>query len=369
MSDSSRPTTPDNKFTQLVLLNNLLLSSKSRAPEPHAPPLHELHELLQILENRAKGNIAVERPGLRDLDGESDKERNARALNRDLIRIREIRLAEDQEWRYAYLLVDHVDAGTRSFPVLNVTTFQGRDLSANEDERGSSTAHVAIRYPNGNSYDNGTYRCTIEHVPKVSRTLIEYVISRQLKRHAQDNKWTFTASVTRKGARSPKEKSYKYYPSLQLAANVGQKVGGALQGRTLSHMIFVKKQEKQDIGKKSTIKSTELTLNVEVQVRVNAKQGPSDETQKRSWLETVKEFYQSRGFDTKIYYRSAAGSVLGGEIHPDLASATDVVLCPRAEISLSASPKKWRESMNKEIVQQMKELLDKDELWERAKLD
>jgi hypothetical protein len=82
----------------------------------------------------------------------------------------------------------------------------------------------------------------------------------------------------------------------------------------------------------------------------------------------VKEdFYETQGFETRLYFRHAAGRVIQRESDQAVAGAADLLLCHRETITLAAAPKRWQASINAEIASQLRTLLDRDDLWEHVK--
>ena len=73
--------------------------------------MHGFKELLQILQARVKGGLAVELVGSRLQTGRDGPQ--------ERIRIREIKVLEEGEWGFAMILLEHVDEHATSFPVVN----------------------------------------------------------------------------------------------------------------------------------------------------------------------------------------------------------------------------------------------------------
>jgi len=347
---------------RVILLNRVVSRSSTRASQEHHPPTHSALELLLILEQRRKAGIAIEYLGSID-----DKDESARALKgegHDLLRLSKTLFEEGPEARYVTLLIEHIDHRVRSFPVVHMKTFDGRDISGEEEERGASSAHVVLRLPKEGAYDDGNYRCAIENVPSgVTRKLIETFLIRQLRRACDG--WTFSANVQKRGKKA-RTTEYRYYPRLEFFADVGRKLGEfVVEGRTLTHMVFTKRSEKASIGQPTAVAHEDIIADIEY--RISAKQAPSDPAEKRSWIEKVKRDFEMRGFESRLYYRHASGAAMGGGIHQDIDGAADLLICPKEVISLGEQPKRWRNSICTEMVSEMKALLDRDALWERAK--
>ena len=347
-----------HQHQQLVLLNRLVSSSKSKARD-YAPPTHSVDELLQLLETRRRNNWAVEFVGAQDDEDERRRLENGHGHN--FIRLRRLRVDEADAHNYAILLFEYVDESARSFPVVHTRTFEGRDLSGDEDERGATAAHLVIRMPLAGDYDDGSYRCTMEAVRNVNRTQVERFFSRQLAR-AQD--WEFTVVIQR--PRKPLHKSYKYRPRLQFYADVGRRLRHTVTGgQILSSMVFTRRDEHQSIGTPTSVEQEEIVADVDI--KVSARQGPTDPAQRNSWARRIISWYERQGYRSRLYYRSIeTGATISGEVHDAVASATDLLLCPKEAINLMEAPRVWHTNIHRETIEQMKILLDRDELWERT---
>jgi hypothetical protein len=60
----------------------------------------------------------------------------------------------------------------------------------------------------------------------------------------------------------------------------------------------------------------------DVEVRVNANQGPEDPAERQSWGSSVRKHFEDRGYETRIYFRHALGGpTLAGDLHPAIAPA------------------------------------------------
>jgi hypothetical protein len=111
----------------------------------------------------------------------------------------------------------------------------------------------------------------------------------------------------------------------------------------------------------------EESVLADVEIRVNASQGPSDIAEKRSWAATVRKHYEDLGYKSRLYFRHAVGGpMFAGDVHPAVAGASDLLICPKESICLSEPPKQWRPESDAETVEKMKAILDNDSLWERA---
>lgn len=359
----------EKEHDRIVLLNTMLSYSTSRAPGD-APPIGAA-ESIKLLDARRKKGWAIEFPGLDDKkwhrgkDEERDEEEQEKARMKageglDAVRIRAVRFEEAEDYTYATVLVEALDSTARSFAVVNIENFEGREIAADPKERGSAAAHIVVRIPNENAHDLGKYRCAIETVHPITRTEIEHLFNRQLRRYAEANEITFPMTVHK--GKKPESKNYRFTPRLELSADVGRKLSFS-SDKTLSHMVFTKRAEKQSIGKGTIVTHQEIIAEVEHKVR--ASQGPAEPGAQKTWSEQWADWYRGQGFEVRFYFRHANGRVEGGSLHKAIAGATDLLMCPRAQIVLKKAPKKWVSSINTEIATALKELLDTDGLWVR----
>lgn len=348
---------------RIVLLNHLVSRSTTRAPAEHHPPLHSATELFEIIGKRVKDNFCIE-----FFDAENDEDDDALRIQgnfgRNFIRIAKMGETASDDWNYVTLLLDYIDNSVTSFPVVDVVKYEGRDLSGGENERGSFSAHMVVRLPKEGERDEGTYRCAIEAVSNVTRRNIESLLSRQLRRYAKLADWTFSVEIP--GAdKKGRLKSYKYHPRLELFADVGRSLFGAGEQKQLSHLMFTNRSEKQSIAQATAVTHEDVYASVEY--RISAKQGPSDPDAQRNWVQSLKEYFKTRGYETRIYFRHLQGEHVSGAVHPSLEGATDLLMCPRATILTKSEPRKWVGEIQPEIRDTMRDLLNRDELWQRAK--
>ena len=147
-------------------------------------------------------------------------------------------------------------------------------------ERGATSAHVVARLPSAGAYDDGSYRCVVEYAPPITRAMIERFLSRQLRRVAHAEDWSFSILVPGKKG-TQKEKKYKYHPKVQLLSDFGRKLN-ANKGKTLTHVVFTKRQEKQSAGKETDVEHQDFVADVEF--RVSAKQAPEDPEEKQGFF-------------------------------------------------------------------------------------
>ncbi|GGC90123.1 hypothetical protein [Chelatococcus reniformis] len=353
----------ENGLTRVILLNRLVSLSTSRAPPDQIPPTLAGRELIQILQHRREANVAIEFLGATDDEDEAVRLRNG--AGHSFIRLSQIRVSLAGDYAYATLLFEHVDDTVRSFPVVNTMTYAGREIGGDPSEWGSTAAHMVVRFP-VESYDDGNYRCAVEPHSPITRSLMQTFLSRQLRRYASSVELSFDATVQGKRDRRPKQVPYRFHPKLELWADVGRGmnlVGG--KGTVLSHMLFTKRSEVQSIHHGTTLSHEEVVADVDI--KVSAKQGPEDADARRSWLADVRKFFEQKGYKAKLYYRHAGGGTLSGGLHHSIEGAADIFMCPKELIALTLPPKRWQPDINDEIASKMKDLVDKDQLWERRK--
>ncbi|MGH7047748.1 MAG: hypothetical protein ACREE2_15315 [Stellaceae bacterium] len=372
---------------RFILLNRLISISKTRA-RLYTAPTHGAVELLEMLDKRRTRKVAIEYEGLKEGEDYSDEgKRLAEGAGHNFLRLREMRWeGAADETRYVALLFEHINQDLRSFPVVHTTTFQGREIEGEAEERGATAAHVLVRLPPESALNLGTYRCAIEAVPAINRSSIERFLSRQLRREvAVSGGWTFSVTETGRGKR-PITKEFKYSPRLELYADVGRKFSGDLtDGRILTSMVFTKRKERQAIGRAAEIAHEDVIAQVgfvttstaptdpeasvlaDVEYRVSANQGPSEPAEKRSWVSSVRKHFEDQGYESRLYFRHVTGGpMFAGDVHPAIAGASDLLICPKEVISFSKPSKQWRPEVDPEAIEKMKEILDNDSLWERA---
>ncbi|KTR04989.1 hypothetical protein NS365_13230 [Aureimonas ureilytica] len=346
--------------SRLVFLNHMISSSRSRAAQEHKPPLHSADELLRFLERRVQQGFAIEFFDAERNDSNDDAERVKDGVGSDFIRLKKITFTEVNSRRYATLLFDAVDQAIRSMPVLHVVSMKGRDIAGDEHERGSFSAHVVVRLPSGDDRDDGTYRCVVESVAGISRRTIGTFFRRQLRRVAKLNGFEFP--IPREGKRGPKKPgSAKYHPDLTLVADVSRAMAGI--DREVSQMVFTKRSERQTIADQTEVIQDEVVADVEL--RISAKQGPSDPNERKGWLLTLRRIYEERGFKTRLFFKHRSGKSTSGSLHDGMDAATDMLLCPKEEIVTEGAPRKWVDEIQTDVRDAMIALLDRDELWNR----
>lgn len=348
---------------RIILLNRLVSRSTSRSPQEHKPPVHSGQELFEILAKRVQDNNCIEFFDAEN-DDDDDLARIAGNLGKNFIRISRMSKVENDNWTYVTFLLDFIDNSVKSFPVVDIVKYEGRDLSGGENERGSFSAHMVVRLPKNGNYDDGSYRCAMESISNVTRRNVEYLLSRQLRRYAKMFDWRFSIVISG-ASKKDKVKEYQYHSRLELFADIGRSLFGSKDQKQLSHIVFTNRSEKQAIAQATAVTHEDIYASVEV--KISAKQGPENPQRKLEWVNTLKDFYQKRGYETKMYFRHLKGDKVSGVVHPSLASAADLLMCPRESIFTKSEPRKWVSEISTEIRDQMKELLDRDELWQLAK--
>jgi hypothetical protein len=352
---------------RIVLLNHLRSRSVTRA-KGHGAPQHTGFSLLRDIADRAaKTKWGIEFEGLaEDKDKfKSEDDRLAAGSTYPALRLRRSLITEPTKSKEGYvaLLFEHLDPARRSFQVVNIDNFEGREIEAKKREAGSLSAHVVIQIPKTDAYDDGMYRCVIESASTITRSRIEWFLCRQIRRLVPE--WKFTVSEQKKG--KPVTKTLHYTPKLELLADVSRKLGaGTTAGQKLSHLVFSKRSEKQTVGGKTAIKDKDFLADVTI--RVGANQGPADEKERLGWAAQLRSAYDERGYTTKIYFKSAQGDVLGGSVrHHQLDSAQDLLLCPRDFIDRPDNHKPWSNDLDEKTVADMIALIEKDKIWEHTK--
>lgn len=345
---------------RIVLLNWLLSRSVTRAPQEYTPPTHGIDELLDFLEHRWRSGIAYEYIGaLAEI--EEDQENSIPDGN--VIRLRQIKRSQDQFYHYATLLFEYIDDHAKSFPVVSKKTFTGREISGAVEERGAASAHLAIRWGKDRIADRGQYRCAIEAVSSITRRNIEFFLSKQLRRYAREEKFTFSVNIQKKRKSIPR--AYAYRPKVDLVADVGRTLAGPeMIGRELSQIVFLKRYSKESVAVAADVRHKEFIADLEV--KVSGKQAPKDPAEQKTWLSSLKDHYNNLGYEAKIYYRHHRGALLSGAIHEAVDGAADLLFCPREHISLPTPPRRWEDAINDTVATALIAVLNSDGLWVRT---
>lgn len=350
-------------FQRIVLLNHLISRSATHAPNEFKPPAHPAKELLEILQKRRTRKVAVEYLGSGRDANNDEPERIAKGAGHNFIRLSQFRFDQVGDRTFAVMLFEYVDFTQSSFPVVDTVTFDGREIAGKTEERGAAAAHVVVRLPDEGEYDDRRYRCAIEAVHSVTRNDIERFLCRQLRRQSHQEGWNFSVEVPPKGQRKKAvEREYQYSPRLELIADASRKVEHASSdGKILTQMTFTKRGEKQSVGRPTQVKHEEIVADIEY--KIVASQGPDDPKERNKWAQFIRDYYRGLGFDERLYFRHIKGASLSGSVHQDLAGASDLLMCPRELIFLSKEPKRWHPTINRETIEQMIELLNRDQLW------
>jgi hypothetical protein len=349
---------PDNQ--RIVLLTRLISRSISHAPREHKPPIIPGADLFEVIGKRQKKGFAVEFLGADD--DKDDTKRLKKGVGHDCFRLNQLKVEEDGGVRFVIMLFEFIDDSQTSFPLVDLETFAGREISGKELERGASSAHVVVRLPSDGDFDDGNYRCAFEMVQPITRAAVERFINRQIRR---DGEWEFSVSSIDKKTKKAATKEYRYHGKFDLVADWGRKlINAGSDGKTLSQIVFTKRSEKQSVGQPVGIKHEEVLADIEV--RISGKQAPTGPKERDGWVSRLRNNWEKLGFQTKLYYRHATGNVLGGNLHRDIENASDLMLCPREFITLTKPPKRWTAKLNSEVIGKLKEILKKDDLWQRA---
>lgn len=358
--------------TQKIIFLNWIVSRSRTRKRSATPPTIALSTLLDILKARMDKKIAIEFPKMPSVKITDDQDEVARirdGAGETFIRLSDISITETDEFKYASLLLKYIDADTRGFSVEDMLNFTGREIAGSTNERAVTAAHISVRIPKHESqFDDGKYRCTIDAVSPLSRSAIERFLCRQIARQTRAEKWTF--SVREQKKRSKKATMVvtecEYTPYVELLADVGRSLSLEAGSQSdLSSMVFTKRAERQSVHDATEVKHTDFIANVEIKISGN--QGPTDPTEKATWVKSILDHFSGIGFDSKIYYKHQNGAVVGGGIHHALESAADILMCPKEMMTIDEQIQSWEPKVNPKIEAAMKELLDRDELWEQKK--
>ena len=183
---------------RIVLLNRLITRSISHAPREHKPPMIPGVELFSIIEKRQKRGFAVEFLGADD--DKDDTKRLKKGAGHDCFRLSQFKTENDTGSRFVTMLFEFIDDSQTSFPLVDLETFAGRELSGKELERGASCAHVVVKLPSDGDFDDGNYRCAFENVSPITRMAVERFLSRQIRR---DGEWEFSVTSVDKKSKRP----------------------------------------------------------------------------------------------------------------------------------------------------------------------
>lgn len=134
--------------------------------------------------------------------------------------------------------------------------------------------------------------------------------------------------------------------------------------REISQMVFWKRSERQTIAEKTEIIQGDVFAAVEL--RIAAKQGPEDPEERQTWLQTLRKWYEDRGFQTRLFFKQRGGTMMSGALHDGMDAATDMLLCPKEEILTKDPPRKWVDEIQPEVRDAMINLLERDDLWKHV---
>jgi hypothetical protein len=148
-------------------------------------------------------------------------------------------------------------------------------------------------------------------------------------------------------------------------ADVGRRSGGSVGPENLTKMVFTKRSEKLGIAQATAAIHQEVFGDLRCQV--SASQAPSDPNEKVDWLKAIRDWYEKRGYTTKLYFRHLSGSEVSGTLNHSLDGAADLLMCQREIVDLDGERKSWVGAIQPHIRDTLKAILDKDELWEKTK--
>jgi len=344
---------------RIILLNRLISRSISKAPREHKPPLIAGGELFDGIIKRQRKGVAVEYIGADD--DADDAERIKKGASHDCLRLSNVRSEKDGNGRFVSMLFEFIDSSQINFPLVDLQTFAGREISGKELERGATSAHVVVRLPGDDEFDDGNYRCAFEMVQPVTRRSVQRFLNRQIRR---DGEAEFSVNVIDKKSQRSVTKDYRFHSRFDLVADLGRSLSHGGAKRILSQVVFTKRSERMAVGQPTAVNHEEVLADVEV--RISGKQAPADPEEQMSWITRLRKKWEHQGFQTKVYYRSLGGATMGSNIHRDIENAADLVICPKEFVTLSKPPKRWTDKFNPEIISKLKDILRKDELWQRA---
>ena len=289
-----------DQHQRIILLNTLVSRSVTRSRDHTAPTDRGIDPLQVLADRHTKGWVLEYCGAVKDADTpdeDDDAKRIKAGEGRDYIRLCELTFEETADFYYATGLVEYLDATVSKFAVVDFHTFQGHEISGKARERGACTAHFLVRMPKENVNDHGKYRCAIEAVHGITRSDIEMLLCRQLRRYAKSVSLSFPGE-NKKG----KSQEYRYTPKLELFSDVGRKLDVAISGQgELSGLLFTKRHDKQSTAGQTAVKHEDFIADV--RIFVGANQGPANPAEKLNWAERIQSDFRLRGYETK--YTSA----------------------------------------------------------------
>src|SRR5689334_226810 len=77
--------------------------------------------------------------------------------------------------------------------------------------------------------------------------------------------------------------------------------------------------------------------------RLTRTKGSNNPAVRRTWASSIRSHFENRGYTSRLYFRHATGGpMFAGDVHPAIAGASDLLICPREVISFTEPPKHWR---------------------------
>lgn len=345
------------EIARSVILNRVLNRTVTQA-RGRTPPFHSGEELLDLI-----AHLASRGQGFESFSGDDEITDDARSPTGSFIRIRQVVKEPSEDDLIYTFLIEFVNDSLKSFSVVDIETFDGREITARPRERGSFSTHVLMRLPKTGEKDLAEYRCAIEYSPNVRRLDIQTLFARQLRRIAKVSGWDFIEERTGKRGQALKPSAFKYHPKFEFAVDVGRSMKALSAGRSLSQILLTKKSERQSIGLPTEIKHVDVIADV--QMRISGKEAPADPLERSTWLDRLLAAAHADGFRSRLYYKGTGGKPVIGSLEHELASAIDLAMCPRETISLAVEPPPWRASLDAETKSKMILLLRDDKLWAR----
>lgn len=344
------------EIARSVILNRVLNRSITQA-KGRRPPFHAGEDLLDRI-----AHMAARGQGFENFSGDDEIDDDNRVAAGSFIRASKIQKDVSDDLIYTFL-IEFVNDSLKSFSVVDIETFEGREITAQPRERGSFSTHVVMRLPKPGDKDLAEYRCAIEYSPNVRRLDIQALFVRQLRRIAKVEGWDFPEERTSKRGQPLKPNMFKYHPKLEFAVDVGRSMKSLSVGKSLSKILLTKKAEKQSIGLPTEVRHMDVVADV--QMSISGKEAPADPGERASWLDKLLSAAHADGFRSRVYYKGAGGKPIIGSLEHEVASAIDLMMCPRETIMLAVEPPPWRRTIDEDTTSKMVALLRDDKLWER----
>jgi hypothetical protein len=352
-----------DELQRVVLLNRLISRSATRARSATAP-LHTAHHLFEILKGRFHAGLAIEY--LRAVDNVDEAERKRLGAQSSYTRIADFQYYDTPSYRYVMMLVKHVNVAVKAFSVENRANLEGREVSGEVNESGAIAAHFVARLPLAESLlDLGNYRCLTEVASPITRSHLEFLLCRQLRRTTDMANWTFSSTTQAKRSAKPMTKDHPYTPRLEFGGDIGRNMSTNGSVREISSMVFLKEAERETIGPGLEVDRTDVIKNVEI--RIAASQAPEKPEEKVSWFERVKKHFAGQGYEVRLHFKHVNGGYVGGEVHEAVDGAFDIVMCDREIVQLDKPLLASSSTIDADFCSKLRDVLDKDELWTRGK--